>query len=440
MATDATIVIHDRTVAVAVRHGRMLRRERRALAESAATLSAERLAQVIAEAACALEVARTSVSLVIPTTWCYVHPVSLAQRRPSHTMLAYALEEFLPTEIEQLARDFLRTGPGQYVGVAVERQRLSGLLEACAAAGLYVEHVTLDVLQAAQSLPEASSVLWCDEEHVAVLARRAGAAHSLRVIRLAAGLSELHWQQHVLDHLRAGALPDGDAVAVTGCLAEDRLDRLARELGAQRSALPDAVHACGRDGRFNLARDGLAAGSASLRLLRTWRRTAAVTLAALLLVAAALGLQRQRLSAQLSEIANWERGLYRELFPGQPPPPGIALRIASERRRLEGLTLAGPSALQPPFDAVATLRVVMAALPADVALDLDEVRIEEQAVTLRGRTRDHQQAERLATALNSAAGLACPAPRTDRHREGGVQFFVSATREIHGAGVGRNQP
>ena len=86
------------------------------------------------------------------------------------------------------------------------------------------------------------------------------------------------------------------------------------------------------------------------------------------------------------------------------------MRLASERRRLEGLTLSGQTVPQRHADALATLRTLIAALPDDLALDLEEVRIEGSAVTLRGRTRDHRQAERISAALDSIADLECPAP------------------------------
>jgi hypothetical protein len=49
-------------------------------------------------------------------------------------------------------------------------------------------------------------------------------------------------------------------------------------------------------------------------------------------------------------------------------------------------------------------------------LDLQELRIENGNVTLRGRTRDHRGAEQLAASINKTGSLQCGAPRTERHQ------------------------
>jgi hypothetical protein len=124
------------------------------------------------------------------------------------------------------------------------------------------------------------------------------------------------------------------------------------------------------------------------------------------------------------EIAAWERHVFAQLFPDQGPPTGVATRIASERKRIESLTSrrSGDEAQSP--DALRALRDVVAAIPADLRIDVQELRIEGRDLTLRGRTRDPQSAEQIGQKIDALLGWDCDPVRTDRHREAGVQFFL----------------
>jgi type II secretion system protein L len=431
MATELLIHLHDRSISIAPTG------QRRALPDSAISLTPQQLCAAILEAAGDSRRAQPgSVVLVIPSSWCYVHRLCAAQRRPTHTTLAYALEEFLPCDVEQLTCEFIHAEKGEYVGVAVETRRLRPLLDALADADVSVERITVDVLHTAGP---ADTFVWCDSDHVAMLKRTPRGVADLRVLRIAPRLVADQWFEHVAQQLDAREFQQpGRPTLVAGCVEPENLERMAKLLHGQVSAEHTRARKQGTD--FTLARDALASSRAALRLLRVWRRSAVAVFVALLLVAGALGFQHKRLDGERKRLSEWEAGVYAELFPGQSLPAGVALRLASERRRLEGLTLAGQPADAQPGSALELLRAIIAALPTDVQVDLQEIRIEGSAITLRGRTRDHPQAERLAAALNKLDSLQCASPRTDRLKEGGVQFFVSAQRRSAPAKVGDRKP
>ena len=199
MSAELVIHVQDRAVAVVVGGAR----QQRALGASATSLAPEQLAEVIADVVSTLDVRRRDATLVIPAAWCYVHRVSAPQRRPGHAMLAYALEEYLPVDIEQLTCEFVRSKDRQFIGVAVETQRMRALLDACSGVDIRIERITLDVIHAAEHLPEAARLIWCDEEHFVVLARDGRVPVDLRVVRLASELSRQEWCRRVAAHLEA---------------------------------------------------------------------------------------------------------------------------------------------------------------------------------------------------------------------------------------------
>lgn len=434
MATELLIWIADRQVSAA--NGGAPRGDVswRALPASTNTLAPDALAEAIAAATAETGRGTRGATLVLPSSWCYVQRFGVAVRRPARVVLAYALEEYLPVEVEQLTCDFIHMANGDHLGIAVETARMRSLLDALARQGFCAEHITLDVLEAAHWVDDGGTLLWCDDEHVAVLERNQRGWAGLRVVRLAPDLTDEKWCRRVAGHL-AGAIEE--PLTVAGCVGPERLSALAALLpkataaGSESSSLHRSV--ASSFPTVNLARGALACATQQTGLLRVWRRAAVVTLVALLAVCAAFQVHRMRVESRLQSITAWERAVFVELFPGQTPPAGVALRLASERQRLEGLTHVEGGAPTRSADALDCLRSIVAALPRDVRLDLQELRLEGADVTLRGDLRDHRQAEQITAALGKVKGLECTPPRTQRLPAGGVQFFIHARRLFPGA-------
>lgn len=435
MAAKRIVQITDRTVQIRTERepaGAGISRE---LPQSSGRMAPETLAAVIGELFAESGMTAGRITLVIPSSWCYVHAFPMPRRRATPQMLDYALEEYLPVDVEQLTCDYLPVDSGRCIGVAVDTERMRVLLDACAARAMQVEQITLDVLQAARD-SSATTLLWCDDEHVALLQRVSRCVRDLRVVRLATGLGDEAWCRRVCDYFEGEPATE---TALAGCSTAPRL-ALLREMRSTAEPAPTIGPAMLNGlAAFNLARGALASAAQRTGLVRTWQRVACTALIALGVLAAGLHVHRLRGQAQLERVADWERSVFMESFPEQPPPAGVALRLASERRRLEGLTMAGGDTETHRADALQALRTLTAALPADVRVDLQELRVESRNLTLRGRCRDHRQAERLAVAIDQLAEFSCPAPRTHRLDDGGVQFFLSARRAdaVEGTTVSR---
>lgn len=414
---QTTITISDRIVTVQAGPAA----KTRDLDANAAALDSSTLVERILDAAAELDIRPARAALLIPASWCYVHRISVPQRRPSRQALAYALEEFVPLDIEQLTCEFIRTAQGEHLGVALETARAQPLLAALAENDIWVESITLAALQAISD-HRPSRLLWCDEEHVALLTTKDGGLSDMAILRVAPQLADDVWCDRVLNRM-AG---DENCV-VTGCARPNRLNALSARLERQPKQTEPTTKASAAI-QFNLSRDQLAPLGLGIELIRAWRRTALAALVATLLLAVGLATHRARLEARLGEVSQWERQVFGALFPNQTQPAGVALRLASERKRLQALTMSGPSAPQTQSDALHILQAVVSALPADVRVNLSEIHIEGRDVTLRGRTRDHQQAERLTAGIDRLDSLVCGPPRTDRHRDGGVLFHIHARR------------
>ena len=423
MAAEPHIYVADRSIwlespAFAAKDSGMTK-----LPASSSSMEPEMLARSILGALGGSTESIRTATLVLPASWCYVHRFPIPQRRPTHAMLAYAFEEYLPVEVEQLTCDFVRATNGDYFGVGIETARTRRLLDTLAARDLTVAHLRVDVLDAAGRITFANRLLWCDDEHVACLRQCDRCVEEWRVVRLAPDVADEQWCERVTDHLD---LEEADALTIAGCVASERLTALASRRPGSSLPSSDAARRHSSALNIDLACDALASETQRAGLHRAWRRTAAVSLLGLLILAGALFVHRGRLQHQVESVAAWERSVFTELFPRQAVPTGIALRLASERRRLEGLTLARKPGAAGPTDALATLHGVVAALPRDLRVDLQDLRVEGSDVTLRGRLRDHRQAEQLATAIETRPAVDCDAPRTDRLKSGGVQFFLHA--------------
>lgn len=415
-----TVAVHDRSIQL---FGGSNQVQRADLAAASLTLSADELADSIADLF--PDSPSGTIALILPASWCYIQKFRVAANRPTRTMLHYALEEFLPVDIESLTCDFIRSGPGEFIGVALEAARGRTLLQALAARGIRVGRISIDVLEfGARSMP----FVWCDNNHVTFADLSDGILSTVRTTRFRDGISGAERLEQV-----GAAIPEAirnQSFAVTGSGITLELAAIAESLGA--NATPVQLGSPARWVRdFDLARDAIAPAERAIATWRAMRGTAAALLATGLLLCAALIINRIQAAHQLRAIESWERGVFAELFPNAPVPAGIAARISSERRRLESLTRS-PAGPDSPEDAARTLATIVQAIPKQIRLDLQELRIEGSDVFLRGRTREPVDAERISQCLDQLPGFDCSPTRTDRQRDG-VTFTVQIKRSAEDA-------
>ncbi len=349
----------------------------------------------------------SAIDVVLSSWQAYTHEITLAVRRPAPDMLRYAFEEFVPIDIESLTCAFARGSADRWLAIAVETEPVRSLLERIDERGIAIETITLDVVATLNALGVERLAL-VDDRHVAFAQRSPAGLQRLAITRLS------HSAGRDLDALIDASLARFE---------EQRDAWTIHRLGADPAPdAPEKGAASAID--LNLATDALAVGTTALRPLRAGRDGLALACLALLLVTGGLWLQRSQDRQALAQVRAWEAGLFTELYPGEDLPRSVSLRLRSERKRLANPT-AEPGA-GPALDPLATLRAIVLAIPRDTRIQIEQIQIEPRDVILRGAARDHGQAEVFARGIDAIQTLTCPAPRTERLPERGVQFFAHA--------------
>lgn len=390
-------------------------------ATGGAAESIDVLAKDIAPLLEQLDGCKQPVILVIPAQWCYVHTLNVPQRRPNRAALRFALEEFIPDDIERYECDFVALGSGNYLGVALARHKLIALLDALRSGAVVIDAVTV-----AAPLPNAdnsnfAAELWWDAEHVAWVEPANGSAASLHILRGNRGPSEFDSNPNDCDAMNE----DLEGQSALALMKSDVTEDNAEVLNLSQPAAPLEIDWARQAARLDLLRDRLGIEFNAARSPAQVDRILLAVLIGMLVVWCGMYLRTQQLKAQDLQINTWERALFQEVFPDEPIPRAVALRIRAASKAAAAARQ-HTTQQQEQGDTLALLVATLAALPEEVRFTLSEIRAEGNGVALRGTTRDHRDAERLARAINQNNYLHCDNPRADR-RDKDVQFYLRAT-------------
>jgi Tfp pilus assembly protein PilN len=329
------------------------------------------------------------------------------------------------------------------LGVVVRRADLDAATAPLAAVGLSGARVDLAPLPAWNLLPRDPTevaLLVADGTRSAVAVRREGQLAALRALTNdardpAALAAEVRWSLAALDGapariVLAGA--DGDArlaaelAAATGSDVVP-LPRAARVDGAcdPTSLSAGAVAAGLVLGYGERHRAGIALGGTGEVAAGSYRRIAALAVAALVLVCLDLAVVRvglARRDAALTQAIHAEAAL---ALPGQ--------RLVAPRTQLETAATAA-ARRQRRFGADASvlesLRELSARVPAGLRLDLDELAIDDDGLTLHGRCDGFDAVDAVRRALAASALFADVTADETRTTVDGrrVEFRLRAAR------------
>ncbi|MCA9214546.1 MAG: hypothetical protein KDB27_15850 [Planctomycetales bacterium] len=153
--------------------------------------------------------------------------------------------------------------------------------------------------------------------------------------------------------------------------------------------------------------------------------------AGLLALAIGFAVGLHLLSHRYHEIAQQNDAKQRELFseamPGHRIPVGVRKRLESECAKLAGATGA-VSELPSTFSALETLQRTLAQIPPDMRLRVNDLRVQENNVVLRGEVQRYGDADVIASALRER-GLAVEPVQTERLPKEGVGLTITANVE-----------
>ncbi len=370
------------------------------------------------------------VALLVPGAWCLAATVSTAglPRRGRAAALLYRLEVLLPVAAEDVAADFVdQPGTGTALGVALPAETVRDKVAALEAAGVVVQRVVPASLLAVagwlagKDRPAVDAVCWGD-----------GAGH-VEVFRLR-NRRVAEWYVVPADPTDVGLVlaqigpAKVAAIDVPFAVSGEMVDVVHTEATPMRTA----AAATGVPFPVDLRNGGLAAAD-TLRTVRRPLIHLGVAAAAALIAFGGVALWRaDRLRAAADAAGRRQAAVYQHLFPGRPAPSGdVVARMQSEERRLKKAAAAadaGPN----PAAVLANARDALAAVSEagldEAAVQVRDVQVAGDRLSISGRAAKRADADAVADALRKRPGLTVEPPQVEPGGErGAVPFTVTAT-------------
>lgn len=383
--------------------------------------------------------------LVIPASWCFIHSVDNKVGKKRRQAALYEFEQFVPVDLDALTCVVQRATDDTALVVGALTEPLSGLLAELERGRIFVEAIYVDALvlsacDVQENDTDGSGIILLDDSHMTLTgfnhtsdgpvvvrsvvlpseSRSAAVDHVVTAIDILP-LSFHHW--HLLD------LSSGDEV----CSVQDVLAEAG--FGATRASRAESVGrlldaAANHGHEVDLRRDKL---SFSGRWVSVRRRLTAC-LGTLLVLLAVIGFKFRIDNIVVARVIDGlvpiRNDIYSQAFPGQKPPPEAALRLKSERIKLEGLTDRGDEKTE--FQSGNGLQLfelmhdILNKIPDDVKLAISEILLDERTVSFTGRTTSHGQAGQLVRALNQLPAISAEPPNTKLRKDHTVDFRINA--------------
>ena len=325
---------------------------------------------------------------------------------------------------------------------------LAGLIERLEACNIVVEDIVVDTLLLGGSIDAdrgsgTHGLALLDERHISLAVLNSSSGELAQIhnaaspatpdveqvkrqiagVALSSAASCAHWK--VLTY-RAEGVPAEllQAFAADGVTAE----------AVDRPASLELIHnaALSADVAVNLRSGALASPGQWLPVQRRLQRCAVALAVFLLIFCVRLRFQNLACVHGAEELRPLRSAVYAEVYPGESAPPEAALRLRSERIKLEGLTDAtggdGGEPRRPGSAVLEFMQGVAEHIPAKLKLHVTELMADDESMTVAGRTSSHGAAGDLVQALNRAPGLAAEPPRTKLRKDGTVDFRMTIVR------------
>ncbi len=336
------------------------------------------------------------VLLLLPASRCFAAAITTdgLPRRNRQQAMVYRFEEQLPLDAEQLVvAEFLGArSPGleglragskadEHGGhrkllVGVDAEAIEPVLREVEQAGLKVVGITPEPLLLLSGLLD---VMGQDPHHVLL---QSGTSSDLFQIQSG---QVREWQHFACDaRLDAHLRLEG----------EDRAEITLHDLAPERRIEVVGQQSVGvLDGKQSLAVN-LASSALTPRGLYDRLRfpLAATTVATALLLSVIIGINLLTLSAHNTSITQHQnslRQIFTDTFPDQRLPPSVLSRLESEARRVQATRGDKQTRFEPAADVLSNLSGIVAVLPADTRLQIDDLRIDGKSLYLAGQARSH---------------------------------------------------
>jgi hypothetical protein len=384
--------------------------------------------------------------MIIPASWCLIHQVRIPEGEQRGAGAAFEFEQFSPVRLEEMTCSFWQADETMSFVVAVFTEPMQLLLTAIERLGFIVECASVDLCVLADSLASSSGpkgLLFLDE-HYASLSLIDSGARPNRMIRTLQ-VPEEHAVDHVQRHIALSvemldpASIDWQLVTMGNRWSADDLACMipygvlaADPLGVENAISHLIDGARSRNALLNVRVDNLQSSRKWRPLLKQLERCAILALILLAVLTARFGQESSRYARAAGDLQSEQVRIYQNVFPGNPTAPGSALRIQSERIKLEGLTERDGTSDSPAgiggIEAFALLHELTDRLPKSAKVNIEEVVLEQDGVRVAGLTTSHQVAGDWVQQLNESSLLRADPPRTKLRADATVEFRVQVKR------------
>jgi len=297
--------------------------------------------------------------LVIPASWCLMHRVVLPVKRWNDRAALFEFEQYVPVDLEKLTCAVRRTGRQTALVVGVFTEALHAFLDELENNHICVDLVMVDALLLIQKRDIRSGMkerglLLIDRERITIVlpSDRQCDVEPCRTVGLPSHHATAFVQNRVLNtvpvlhkprvewHLLPLSVRD-DLTEITGAI-ESAVGRVCvHSEQSARARILDAATA---------AEDAVDLRQGELASTRRWapihRRILGCAVAAatfLLILAIRLCIDNLSYAAAANELRPLRNQVYQTVFPDAAASPAAALRLRSERIKLEALTDRGVS-------------------------------------------------------------------------------------------------
>jgi len=377
--------------------------------------------------------------IIVPDHWCLSSTLTADVNKRQRQNVLFDFEASWPLSIEEVVADYL-PGKQSALGVCAELKKLKPIMQAIDELNLNINAICPKALLALQQHLTASNdtsanqYIWADDNayHWFTVEDRKPAhwqwlsANTKALVLQAQTLaltdnSDLHLKTldlplEVANQLKA--LPQ-----VTSLQSKNETSILDMALtGAQRIATRKTQP------WINLQRPPLVTNTQEHAL----QRVLSVLLMAVIILGVTLAGSMYWRSTQYQQIAQLnhskQQQLFEELYPGKRIPPNISSRLSSElRAMLKHVNVLSTTDIKTGnISALTLLHEALLSLPADLPMQIQEIRLGNNRIDLRGNADQHAQVQTIANSLRTNTHLQVDTPQMTRATGGKIRYTITA--------------
>ncbi|MFG0250498.1 MAG: hypothetical protein ACF8OB_16555 [Phycisphaeraceae bacterium JB051] len=383
--------------------------------------------------------ARQPVVIALPDHWCLSASLAGNRLKSARQNTLFDFEAHWPISLEDVVVDYL-PGKDTTLGVCTPLRKLSPVITAIESLNLNLQSICPKAMLALQNRittanpPAHHDTAWAN-----------GKAYHWFCI---ADSKPTHWQwldrsekalvlqaqtQHLVDasnrELHLLDLPEADTFKLKALSEIDSTQVQKVVLNDQAFAGAHRVATRKIKPWFNLLRPPLIANTKE----QSVQRALSMLLLSVLILGITLAGMLHWRASEYQQLARNSRkdqqAIFREVFPeARMPQVNIASRMESELRRMISHAGAVPtlSINEDQTSALTLLHAVLLSLPRDQALDLQEIRMENNRIDIHGQAKQHADVQTIANSLRAHANLNVDTPQMTQTRDGIIRYTITA--------------